>query len=128
MAQDRSRTAGEQRRSLTAVRGGHRVPDQIDATVNFVQPPVAQSSVDVVASDPGAEKLTSGDDTVLACRELGNQPVTTVSEGLVCHVQTNPSAASHAPNAPCRRARTEARMKALTAIRGSSLLSVLDGG
>jgi hypothetical protein len=84
VAEDGVHAAGEHRRHPSALLAEARVPDGVNTTMNAVQALRAHASQAAALVDAGAFQLRDRNDSVLVCRDPGN-------EGVRCRVGNFPS-------------------------------------
>src|SRR3954447_15949467 len=97
MAEDCTLAAGEQRGHLAPVGGGHRMPGEVDATVDLVEAAVAKAKLDLVTRYARIEELRGANRPVLARRQAGDRPVGECRGGFARHMRVNPPLARYAP-------------------------------
>ena len=103
--------AGTYGRELERVRRRHGMAQEVDAAVEAMEPTRSQALVDRVTSQPGPDQLGAGDDTVLACGECGDLPLTpgravdnarliapsAFVAAFTAYMAANPAGSRHAP-------------------------------
>ena len=93
VAQQRTLAAGEHGREPPPLARELAMPDRVHATVDPVQPPVADAKGDGAASKAGCGEVGEADDAVLLCGKRGDASVRAVH---VMHRSCEPKFAPHA--------------------------------